>query len=235
MALAPEEAAVRAFYDAHAGDYDRTIGPANAAILHPRIVSEAERMLGSLRGRRVLDVGCGTGGLIERLLASGVRSASGIDFSAPSVSAGRERGLDLSVGNAADLRFGDGAFHAVVSNHCLNNLVPGHQGRALEEQARVLQSGGVIAHALFPAPEPDESSFQVSQFGASFTLFLRPASSWARLAERCGFDEVAFAPVRATQPQIDAALFAAAEEDRANLKGWLSGRDLALLMTARRR
>jgi ubiquinone/menaquinone biosynthesis C-methylase UbiE len=104
------------------------------------------RVLPHARGR-VLEVGCGTGALLERLLARG--EVVGLDLSremlARAVRRQRSRGLPapLVCGDAQHLPFRDGAFESVVSTFVIN-AVPNLQD-ALREMLRVLRVGGSLA------------------------------------------------------------------------------------------
>jgi SAM-dependent methyltransferase len=73
--------------------------PANRrdAVREEHIWSHLAPLAPTWRGRDVIDVGAGTGWLLERVLAAGARSACGIEPSARNVAAGRERhpGVDL--------------------------------------------------------------------------------------------------------------------------------------------
>ena len=114
------------------------------------------RLLGDVQGLDVLDVGCGTGYLLQRLSDRGAR-ASGIDLSPEMVRiARRETGLSsIAVDDAVSLdTIDDSSFDRVVSNYVLMD-VPNHDG-ALRNMARVLRPGGeavlVFLHPCFDVP-----------------------------------------------------------------------------------
>jgi ubiquinone/menaquinone biosynthesis C-methylase UbiE len=90
-------------------------------------------------GRDVLEVGCGTGLIMERLKEFS-RSVVGVDLSAGMLEKARERGLTVHQGDATALPFEDGLFDTVVSFKVLAHV----QGirAALSEAARVTRPGG---------------------------------------------------------------------------------------------
>lgn len=97
-------------------------------------------------GSRVLDVGCGTGELLEHLQGHGART-SGADPAPRMVelAGARVAGADVRPGGFERLPFGDGAFDALLAVNALH--LAEHQERALAEAARVLAPGGVVALA----------------------------------------------------------------------------------------
>jgi SAM-dependent methyltransferase len=108
---------------------------------------EIERALEAVRapgsGRlRILDAGCGTGGLLANLTTPAWKV--GLEISSEGIRLSRSRGLPALVsGSVTAFPFADGSFDAVVSIDVLC-----HSGveerQALEEAARVLRPGGIL-------------------------------------------------------------------------------------------
>ena len=98
-------------------------------------------------GRRVLDVGCGTGSLAFALAGDPrIGEVQGIDLSSAYIEHARQRArgrrIEFRVGDACALPFEDATF-----DHCLSSLVlqfVPHPERAVAEMRRVTRSGGVV-------------------------------------------------------------------------------------------
>ncbi|MBV8269122.1 MAG: methyltransferase domain-containing protein [Planctomycetaceae bacterium] len=93
-----------------------------------------------LRGRRVLDLGCGKGRFAARLAESGA-DVVGIDLSAAMLA--EAEGLALVRGSARRLPFASASFDAVVAVEVFEHLAD--VDAALREARRVLRPGGVLA------------------------------------------------------------------------------------------
>lgn len=92
-------------------------------------------------GAKVLDAGCGTGGMIERLSAFEVH---GIDASAAAVKHCLDRGLvRVRVATLHALPFPDECFDAVLSLDVLYHTDV-EESRAVSEMRRVLKPGGLL-------------------------------------------------------------------------------------------
>ncbi|HKE67287.1 MAG TPA: class I SAM-dependent methyltransferase [Micromonosporaceae bacterium] len=122
-------------YDAFVGRWSR------------RVVVEFLDWLGVPAGARWLDVGCGTGAVSARILASSEPAAvTGLDPSAGFVSTARRRVTDPRAsycqGDACALPILDGCFDAVVGALMLN-FVP-DANRAAAEFTRVTAPRGVV-------------------------------------------------------------------------------------------
>jgi SAM-dependent methyltransferase len=97
-------------------------------------------------GRRVLELGCGTGVFLERVAPCGARIV-GLDLSADLLAKARARLGDvpnvvLHRGNAEQLPYADASFDAVYGSSVLHHL---DLDRALREVLRVLRPGGRCA------------------------------------------------------------------------------------------
>lgn len=87
----------------------------------------------------VLEVGCGTGLIMERL-AGDVRSVVGIDLSHGMLERAREKNLDVIRSEAVGLPFPDESFDVVYSVKVLAHVAPIRE--AVGEIRRVLKPGG---------------------------------------------------------------------------------------------
>lgn len=134
------EAETRAYYDEFARAYERHRHDPRGyhALLDDLEVGLTERY-GS--GRDVLECGCGTGLLLDRMKRF-ARTAKGIDLSPGMLEKARERGLDVQVGSVTALPFADASFDVTCSFKVLAH-VP-EIGKALAEMARVTRAGGVV-------------------------------------------------------------------------------------------
>lgn len=90
---------------------------------------------------RILDVGCGTGIMLEHLQAG--RSATGLDFSVTALEFCRQRRIERLVqGRGEQLPFADSSFAAVTAFGVVEHIEDDRA--AVGEWARVLQPGGVL-------------------------------------------------------------------------------------------
>lgn len=104
---------------------------------------------GGLRGRRVLDAGCGTGRLAAALAERARAKVWGVDRSPEMLAVARTRvppGVGLKLGRLEELPFKDDWFDAAVA-WLVVHLVD--RPRALAELRRVVRPGGAIAVVSF--------------------------------------------------------------------------------------
>ena len=96
--------------------------------------------------RDVLDAGCGVGFGAHLLGAAGARSVTGVDAFAAAIVEAREQahhGLEFTLGDLRELPFDGDRFDLVVCFEAIEHVV--EQERVLDEIARVLRPGGVLA------------------------------------------------------------------------------------------
>lgn len=118
-------------------------------------------------GDRLLDLGCGGGVFLERVLARGA-GAAGLDHSPDMVAETRRRNaaalaagrLELHQGDVARLPFGDAAFTLVTSLNAFF-FFPEPQA-AIAEMARVLAPGGRLGIVTTP---PEQAAMLKRWFG----------------------------------------------------------------------
>lgn len=135
------------------------------ALIDPSV----RRLIGRVRGLRILEVACGTGYFARLLAGQGARQVVGIDRSAVFVRLARARerraprGVRFERADAARLPYASGAFDLVVANMALMDIRDARG--AVREAARVLAPSGrlvfSIGHPCFDLD--DRSTWQVER------------------------------------------------------------------------
>ncbi len=131
------------------GDHSRIV------LLNPTLFD----LLGDIKGKKILDAGCGEG-YLSRMLTQRGATVTGVDFSTTMLDMAKSRTpSELSIsychGNCEALLFLDAAqFDIVVSNMVIQDL-PDYQA-AIAEAYRLIKPGGVyifsILHPCFVTP-----------------------------------------------------------------------------------
>jgi ubiquinone/menaquinone biosynthesis C-methylase UbiE len=132
----------RAYYDEFSHGYETHRRPNDQDGYHA-LLDDLEvdlvRRFGA--GRDVLECGCGTGLILQRV-AEFARTAKGLDLSPGMLRLARARGLDVTEGRVTELPFADATFDVTCSFKVLAHVPD--IGRALSEMARVTRPGGVV-------------------------------------------------------------------------------------------
>ena len=160
-----EEARIRAAYARRGGAWRYDWGnPAYVFMMHDlerRVLAALRRSrLWPLDARRILDVGCGTGYWLHRLIAWGAqpRHAAGIDLLRDRVRGAARRcppDIGLFCSSAVALPFRTASFDLVTQFMVFTSILDADVRRCVaEEMVRVLTPAGVILWYDFCVPNP---------------------------------------------------------------------------------
>mgnify|MGYP005808342867 CR=1 FL=1 len=137
-------------FDRQAERYDASSFGVHARKLHPLLL----RQLAQIPHERVLDVGCGTGALLEQISSRWPGGTySGVDLSPRMAAAARAKLRErahIVPGDAEALPFPDSEFQVVMCCDSFHHYP--HPELALREMYRVLEPGGVLLLADTTAP-----------------------------------------------------------------------------------
>lgn len=185
---------VRAVFAAAAETYDK----GNALLVLER--PETEALIGDVRGRRVLDLGAGTGHYAAWARVHGARVSVALDLT-PEMLARAPR--PAVVADATRLPFRAGCFDVVVGALVLSFVKD--RGRLLREAARVLCPGGVLVlsdmHEI-----ASELGWERSFRGPGGERLVIDAAPPRLEAMRRALDEAGFTLAEAREPRIDERL-----------------------------
>lgn len=181
--------------------YDRETEVFNNEIAYPHLIAMLEGAIGSVREKRVLDVGCGSGRLMTKLAARGAY-VSGIDIAPTYVAKARGRGHDVRKASMLKLPFPDGSFDAVVSYFCLDYVPRVQKRRALSEQNRVLRSGGVTVFACWYATPETPGRLALPILDEEFILYPEHKQTIVKMIVESGFRECRITAARCTSQEV---------------------------------
>ncbi len=159
---------------------DRRLGERGDLTHRAVIDPSVRRMVGPVRGLRVLDLGCGNGYLARQFARASAAEVVGVDLSAPTLALARARERRRPLGvrylrrDAADLRgLAAGAFDVVVANMCLMDIADvrgalAEAGRVLRPEGRLVLS---LSHPCFD--RDDRSAWDVEHVQYEETVWRR--------------------------------------------------------------
>lgn len=184
-------------FDARAATYDALRPPGEAWWQLFGVLVDA----GDLRGRTVLDVGCGTGRLLAALVERAHVRAWGVDASAEMLAVARDAlptGVGLKQGRAEALPFRDGWFERVTMSLVVHLV---DRPLAFAEARRVLAPDGRLAIATFASAHFE--AYWLRPWFPSITELDRkrfPAGeALLRELQAAGFGDVTSTPVSALE------------------------------------
>jgi ubiquinone/menaquinone biosynthesis C-methylase UbiE len=126
----------REYYDRFSVSYNRRRGRGYHALIDEL---EADAVPG---GRRILEAGCGTGLVMQRIQSDSSSELYGIDLSAGMLAVARAHGSKVAQASVTALPFSDQGFDVAYSFKVLAH-VPDIK-KALAEMARVVKPGGTV-------------------------------------------------------------------------------------------
>jgi ubiquinone/menaquinone biosynthesis C-methylase UbiE len=138
------------------GDFYSLDRPANRFLREgqKRALLKALEEVGPLAGKRVLEVGCGSGNWLEMLSGA---TLAGIELDPGRAARAAERfpGADIRAGDASRLPWASGSFDVVLQSTVFSSILdPGMRRAVASEMLRVLAPDGAILWYDFFADNP---------------------------------------------------------------------------------
>ena len=166
---------------------------ADSPIGHSAAYDEVMELLNPIKGKRILELGCGRGELSVWLAKHGARVTAidlGPDLVAAARALARVNAVDCEfrVGNIANLPFDAATFDVVVGFHILHHLTEADVIKTVRECHRVLDAGGIV---IFEEPVENSALFDFVQnlfpAGKRGSHYYRPSilrrKAWSRYVE----------------------------------------------------
>jgi ubiquinone/menaquinone biosynthesis C-methylase UbiE len=163
--MSRDEPRIQAYYDEFSSRYEQRRGPNDPGGYHALVDDlEVEFATRYAAGGDVLEVGCGTGLILERL-ARIARSAQGIDLSPGMLAKAQQRGLTVRQGSVLSLPWPDASFDVTCAFKVLAHVQAIE--RALAEMARVTRSDGIVVAEFY---NPASLRGLVKRFGPAGSI-----------------------------------------------------------------
>ena len=109
---------------------------------HNIILFEIKKYTTEKTKLKILDAGCGTGGLTKKL--SNLGETVGIDINSDAIKLTKRRGIKAKLGSIAKISYPDNFFDVVVSSDVLSHQWVNDDKKVIHELLRVLKSGGIL-------------------------------------------------------------------------------------------
>lgn len=159
--------------------------PGILSLWHTLCGQYSSTAIGKLRGN-VLDIGCGTGDLLDQVRTKGCR-AFGVEPNESSAAICRSKGFEVYTGSFEDLMFPSNFFDAVVLWHSIEHL--SSPRNALAKMKRILKPDGKV---LIWCPNADSSPAALfhqfwSGWHLPFHFYHFTPKTITALAETAGF------------------------------------------------
>jgi SAM-dependent methyltransferase len=171
----------------HGGWMDKAVAyDSYFALVTSQAIDAILDSFGTLRGKRLLDLGCGTGHLAAAAAKRGAE-AEGIDFASAMVEAAAANypEVKFAEGDAEDLPFENECFDCVACSFGLLHMP--HPEKVMEEAHRVLRSGGRYTLTVWCSPEQGSEFFGLVQAAiqahGTLDVGLPPAPPFFRFAD----------------------------------------------------
>ena len=156
-------------FDQWADNYDGWVTSDDPVYFRYDTILERVLLLsGAARGKRILDIGTGTGNLAARLLDLGAEvvgldpSQKMLDKAALKLES--RQGIELERSDEPFLKIphADGSFDAVVSTYAFHHVHPDKKPACIRETMRVLKPGGtwVIGDLIFQSEEDEKAAVE---------------------------------------------------------------------------
>lgn len=115
-------------------------------ILHEKVISEINSFSKGNKKIKILDAGCGTGGLLLKLQNSGYQNIQGFDFNDDAVAFSKSRGLNVQKLDITNFQgvFGKESFDVIVSDDVLYQFDDDVIEKTISSIVEILKPNGIF-------------------------------------------------------------------------------------------